>query len=135
MTIKLITKGGSGDFVTRFMGSGSASIGASGDVITLTPPSGQRVRLTHLSNEVGVNETVMSIFLGALDVTGSVAINGADPTGSGVVSIGSYAAYLQAQPPSGNVRYITGKVDEVLTVKKNSGTLVGTLYYGYEFGE
>ena len=133
MSEKLISvAGGGGDFVTRAVASSSLSIGAT--TVTITPPSGQRVRLTHLSNEAGNTETNIDVIFGSTTVF-SGSVNGSDPTGSGVLTVGSYMTYSQVQPPSGNVRSITGKTGEALTIEKSSGTIVATLYYGYEFGE
>ena len=123
-----------GDFITRSVSGGSVSSGSSGDIITLTPPADQRIRLTHLSTVSGVQENNISIFVGADDVTGVVSIKGDAPTYTGQISIGSYQPYAAGNPPSANHRQLTFGKNEVVVIRKNTGTTTNTVYYGYEAG-
>jgi hypothetical protein len=123
------------DFVTRAIGGGTISAGASGDVITLTAPAGQRVMLTHLSTTAGVGEAGISVFIGGVDVTFSITINGSLPNSNTTLSVGSYQPYAAGVPPISNHKSLTGKKDEVIIVRKLSGSTVNTLYYAYQYGE
>ena len=124
----------SGDFITRLIGGAVISAGASGDLVTLTPPSGQRVRLTHLSNVAALTESNISVIVGGVDVTGVVSINGGAPTGSSR-SVGSFQAYAAGNPPNGNHTHLTGGTDEVVVIRKTTGSTSNDLYYSYQFGE
>lgn len=124
------------DFATRAIGGGTVSSGASGVILTLTPPTGQRVRLTHLSttDNVFASEGVISVFFDSVKVVNQVTLYGYEPT-FGSFSVGSFQDYAAANPPIGNFKYFTGAVDEVLTVDKAIGNTTFDVYYGYEFGE
>ena len=121
-----------GEFVTDSVGNGSFTPpNAVGLVVT--PPPGQRVRLTHLSVDVSGSEANITVAFGSTNVLTNVTIWGASAT-NGTYSIGKYQPYPVGQPPWGNHTYITGKTDEPLTITKVS-PLSYTLYYSYEFGE
>jgi len=137
MSVKLNTVvGGSGDFSTRSVVYGLLSSGATGDIIIITPPSGERVRLTHLSteNNVASEELSMSLKFGTTTIISLKTLNGAEPTFS-KFSVGNYFPYGYAGivSPQGNSPFFTGKKDEVLTISK-TGTTTNTIYYTYEFG-
>tara|TARA_R110000787_G_scaffold30833_1_gene82335 strand:- start:3 stop:404 length:402 start_codon:yes stop_codon:yes gene_type:complete len=133
MSEKLISiVGAPSDFATRFMGGGTF---VSPNVlnIVLTPPDGQRVRLTHLSTS-GANEVSgVSIDIGAANVVVSKTLSGGTPLLASKFSVGSYQDYAAGTPPSGNYTYFTGGINEIMTI--SGGTLSTTVYYGYEFGE
>ncbi len=127
------------DFATRFMGGGTIPIGSSGTPVTVTPPPGQRVRLTHLSTTAGVSQTGIRVSFGG-SIVRSGTVNGEDPEGTGGVSstfsIGSYQAYPAGLPPSHNYMQWTGDTDEALTLTKyDAGATAQTVYYGYQLGE
>ena len=125
-----------GDFITRAAAGGTIAIGATGGatILTLTPPTGQRVRLTHLSTTAGANQVGISVLIGAETVISELDLDGDTPNTATKFSIGSYQAYGAAAPPLANYRQFTGKVDEALTITKNAGNTVSTIYYGYEYG-
>lgn len=122
------------DFATRFMGGGSISIGSGGSLVTLAPPNGQRVRLTHLSTATGASQSGISVLFDAEVVISEDVINGDTPSASSI-SVGSYQDYAAGAPPNGNYLFWTGKVDEAITIVKNAGNTTQIVYYGYEFGE
>ena len=136
MSVKInAVMGTTGIFTARSISGGKILAGASGDIISLTPPVGQRVKLTHLSTVAGDVESNMTVTIGTTDVTGVVAIDGNSPTGAGVITIGSYQAYPAGNPPATNFLQLTGKVNEVVKVTKNAGNTSFDVFYGYEFGE
>lgn len=124
-----------GEFVALVADSGVVSIGASGTLVTLTPPVGQRVRLTHLSTTSAVTQVNITVRFDAIDLVTAKSIKGDSPQGPTEFSIGSYQAYTAGLPPSGNHKYITGKIDEVLYIILTTATTTAELYYAYEFGE
>ena len=60
-----------GEFISFSSGSGVINGGAGGDILTLTPPSGQRVRVTHLSTTALAIQSGISILFG--DITGKTS--------------------------------------------------------------
>ena len=123
-----------GDFITREAAGGAVSSGVTGPILTLTPPSGQRVRLTHLSTTAGAAQTGISVLLGASTVIDELELDGDSPNTTAKFSVGNYQAYGAAAPPFGNYSQFTGKANEVVTILKNAGNTTATVYYGYEFG-
>jgi len=121
-----------GEFVAREAGSGLFVSPNPVDLV-VTPPPGQRVRLTHLSTASGGGEGDVTVAFGATNVLTSAVILGRLPTND-AYSVGNYQPYPAGNPPWGNHKYITGKTDEVLTVTKPFA-ISNTLYYAYEFGE
>ena len=121
------------DFATRFMGGGTVTTAGAGDILTLTPPSGQRVRLSHLSTAAGTTRPSLKLRFDALEITITFTLDGDDPSSSWTV--GSYQEYSVGNPPSGNHEFFTGAVDESFIIQSTSGASSGTIYYGYEYGE
>ena len=132
-SLSSIVKSG-GDFITRFAGGGTISSGNTGTLVTLTPPAGQRVRLTHLSTTEGVEQAGISVLIGSETIIDKLDLNGARPLNATKFSVGSYQPYPISTPPVTNYHQFTGKVGEALVILKNAGNTVPILYYGYEFG-
>ena len=123
-----------GEFVA-LVAAGGTVVNPNTMNLVLTPPSGQRVRVTHLSTLAGVNQSSISITIGGASVLTNKTIQGDAPDASAnEFSIGSYQPYTAGLPPSGNHLYITGKTDEAINIT-SSGALSNTIYYAYEFGE
>ena len=122
------------DFATRAMGGGTTSSTGDGTpILTLTPPTGQRVRLTHLSTTAGTNRPSIKLRFGSLDITPTYTLDGDDPSSN--FTVGSYQDYSAGNPPSGNFEFFTGDTDEVFYIISTAISGTGTIYYGYEFGE
>ena len=128
----IIKKGG--DFITRFASGGVVASGATGTLRTLTPPTGQRVRLTHLSTTAGANQVGISVTLGVETVIDELDLDGDSPNVDTKFSVGNYQPYAASLPPYGNYHQFTGKTDEALVILKNAGNTTVAIYYGYEFG-
>ncbi len=125
-----------GEFVASEAGGGTINSGVTGDILTLTPPAGQRVRLTHMSTLSGFEQNGISILFGSTTVLSEKIISGPVPNAqTDRYSIGSYQSYAAGAPPSGNHKFITGKTDEALIINKNAGNTARAIYYAYEFGE
>ena len=136
MTIK-VGGGGGGMFTAKSI-SGRvqlASGAAAGAVITLTPPSGQRVKLTVLQAEVGAGAQVnMTLTVGANTLITSQTLSSESNTIVGGFKIGTgdsagavTLSHFNTHPP------ILGEVDEVVTLTAAAIT-ISAISYNYEFG-
>ena len=127
--------GGGGAFVPSLI-SGWKQIGTglSGDYIILTPPLGERVKLTGLI--AGFTETTVEIDI-AIKVNAVAVITGSLSGGAlsvdGEFMVGVSVATPQFKQP-GSISSITGGVDEVIAVNKTTGTTGDSTHYSYEFG-
>ena len=126
---------GSGGFVSRLAAAGEISAGVTGDILVLTPPPGQKVRLTHLAVGLTFEQIDISVLFGGVSVITNGAVNGENPSGNTRFSVGRYGAYPAGATPNGNYLYFTGGTDEVLTINKTPGNTGVAIQYGYEFGE
>lgn len=123
--------GGGGGSVSKFV-SGMLTIGSgvSGDIITLTPPAGQRVKLTHLS--ASAPESGMTVQINAIDVLTSMQINTAQGYAVGSYTLGVVAGTSTLPSVTSP---ITGNVGEVLVIQKDTGNTGSTIRYMYSFEE
>ena len=122
------------DFITRSAGGSLISSGQTGTLLTLTPPAGQRVKLTHLSTLSGSIQSGISVIIGGSTVINALTVDGGSPNSASKFSLGRYQPYAAGDPPFGNYSQFTGRTDEVLTITKNAGNTTTVLYYAYEFG-
>lgn len=107
-------------FVPRFVSlSIQVSAGATGTVVTLTPPASQKVRLTRLAS-TGTDQDITVLVDGNTVVTGTLE--------SASSAFNSYSVGT-----SGTILDITGNIDEVITITK-TGSSFG-IDYAYAFGE
>ena len=125
--------GGSDGGVTKFYsGAQQISSGVSGDILTLTPPAGQRVRLVSLNSNAGGNEPGITISVGAVDVITSLNLiqnAGAASNGNFVINGGTRTSGA----PNG-LDSLLGEIDEVIVVKKDAGSTANIINYAYAFG-
>ncbi len=125
--------GGGGAFTTRWISGGiQIASGLSGVLFTITPPSGQKVRITGLTTDAQYSsQSGISLTIGGATVTSnlSLAPYGAAMDGTFGVAGGSTAI------SAGFLSEITGGTDEVITLVKDSGAAVQGMFYSYEFGE
>ena len=132
-TLSAIVKTG-GDFITRAASGGVIATGNTGTLVTLTPPTGQRVRLTHLSTTAGTNQSGVSVNIGTKTVIDQLDLDGDSPTATVKFSVGNYQAYAAGTPPVSNFHKFTGGKNEDIVISKNTGNTTTSIYYGYEFG-
>ncbi len=71
--------GGGGAFVAREAASGFLNSGVTGTILTLTPPAGQRVQLTHLSTDTGFEQTGISVVFGTTTLITEKTLAGPNP--------------------------------------------------------
>lgn len=119
---------GAGVFQAEFM-SGSLQVapGAAGNIIVITPPAGNRVRLTELATTAGT-ETGISMTVGAKNVVTSLDLESiSTSTGAGEFKIG-------ISDGTSNTAEILGDTDETVTIIKDAGNTTQTITYSYEYG-
>jgi len=127
MTVKTSALGGSGTFIAKFASSTIlVAIGQTGTFITLTPPSGQRVKLAGLASQSSVLTSLTTVSVGGVAVISDALLEGAanTPNATNQLMIG-YAASNQSP--------ITGEVDEVISISTNVATSA-PIVYAYQFG-
>ena len=130
MTIKLSSKGGGGGQFksTFFSGRKTVSSGAAGDFLIITPPSGQKVKLTGLAS--GGAEDDINITVGSTLVVNSLRLFSSTPPGVDNFVIGDNVGLAGS---AGNTQYIMGDLDESITINKVAAT-ANNIAYSYEFG-
>tara|TARA_R110002096_G_scaffold757_1_gene4294 strand:+ start:797 stop:1192 length:396 start_codon:yes stop_codon:yes gene_type:complete len=125
-------KSGGADFTATFI-SGATQVlaGVSGNIITLTPPAGERVRLDQLfSGGGGTTETGISITVGGVNVVTSLILGSENANVTGLFNVGQGGIKSH-----GTVSSILGAVNQVIVIIKDTGVTANTVSYGYEFGE
>tara|TARA_R110002124_G_scaffold155932_2_gene323123 strand:+ start:231 stop:626 length:396 start_codon:yes stop_codon:yes gene_type:complete len=120
----------SGAFVPTFISpTATISAGASGSIITLTPPSGERARLTSLvSNRT---DNVVTVSVGGVNVISKALGTDAANTNLFIIASGGSQTYLNSN--NGLIREIMGGVNEQIIVIR-SGLTSATIRYAYQFG-
>jgi len=119
--------GGGGAFVSSFVSPTVAiSSGATGTIATITPPTGERVKLTGLSAFTSSQTNLTTVTVGGVDVV--VAVNletyNNPPNSANEMLIGF---------ENSNQDSVIGNVDDVFEIKTNVATSTTTLYT-YQFG-
>lgn len=104
----------------------NVAIGSSGTLVTLTPPQGQYVLLSFLTSTVAV-EAGITINISSNSIASSIPLGNGTSFNFGSVIIGNYG--------SASTQSIRGGINETLTIVKDTGTTVNTLYYAYSFLE
>lgn len=106
----------------------NVAIGSSGTLVTLTPPQGQYVLLSFLGSSVAF-EAGITINISSNSIASSIPLGIINGTSFnfGSVIIGNYS--------SASTQSIRGGINETITIVKDTGTTVNTLYYAYSFLE
>ena len=120
--------GGGGGFITKYASPNiSVASGSTGTFATLTPPQGQKVKLTGLVSAASSHTIGTTVTIGGVDVVNDEKLTSSD----GVLIVdGMSVGYAN---PIQN--YITGDVNEVIELKASGGALQTGVYYSYQFGE
>lgn len=117
--------GTSGEFIPTFDSAFlNVASGASGDVIVLTPPEGERVKLRQLRFASANFEPI------DVEINGKVVITG-DLSDTAPNNIGKY---IINDAVNGGISHIFGGVNDVIKVVKPSGSTSQTIVYMYQFG-
>jgi hypothetical protein len=108
--------------------------GASGDIITLTPPAGKRVRLDMLNStndEAGITiTTTTDTVINSLTLASKVQAMAAgefmigESWASAGVSGGSSAPYI-----------LTKNSNDTIVISKDAGSTSQSIYYSYSYGD
>lgn len=118
-----------------FSGSLQVAIGASGNVITITPPAGMRARLTGLAAANVEND--ISVIKGSTKVVDNKILSnignnsqlGLFMVGDGMASGGTGGTGTQI------LSSVTGEIDEVITVVKEAGVTDNIVRYSFAYGD
>lgn len=128
--LKLIY-GGGGSFVPSFF-SGALQIapGATGTILTITPPVGKKVRLTSLVvANLGSSETNVSILSAGVTVIGPLTLSSAGGTVVGTFTVGQTVNAGLAN----SIEYIESISS--ITITKSPGSTTVPVSYSYAFGD
>jgi hypothetical protein len=132
-----IAGAGEGFIAEEVSGQLSLASGASGDIITLTPPSGKRVRLDMLNSNTGESGLTVT-------VSGNVVINSLNLAGSAAaLSTGDFRVGLTGAPgtsePRGNdssvLNLVTSNSNDTIVIAKDTGSTTSTITYSYSYGD
>ena len=122
--ILLSSFGTGSEFIVKFASKGQlVSIGATGTYITLTPPSGQRVRLSGLAG-ASTQTNLTTITVGGSDVVTDALLLSTNDNSMGADNF---------KIGYGLNNEITGDVNEVIEITTNVATSSSTNYH-YQFG-
>jgi hypothetical protein len=126
--------GGGGGFVVK-SASGALSLPntqPAGDILVITPPIGQRVKLTTLVKQ-GLTQAGYTITVGSTVVVNNLTLTDEiDNPVAGSFLVGSTPVF-QNNYGSRGITEILGGVDEAITV--NSANITNSkIYYSYQFG-
>jgi hypothetical protein len=130
--LKLIYGGGGSFRPTFFSGSLTILSGASGTLLTITPPVGKKVRLVSLSSAVATSEANIQITVDGSIVVGPLNLSSSLPAGAGQFCVGSVSG------PSGainnvSIDYLEGISSIVIT--KTTGSTSNALSYSFAYGD
>lgn len=132
--LKLIYGGGGGFAPSFFSGALRILAGATGTIITITAPVGKKVRLTALwstSDNADVSVLVNgSAVINALTLTKEPNAIGAFAVGRVGLSDGNGSVIVGS---SSTIDYIESI--NTITVVKNTGSTVGSVFYSYAYGD
>lgn len=118
--------GGGGGFITKFAsGLIVVTSGATGTFATLTPPSGQKVRLTAIAG-VALQTNLTTVTVGGVDIVTAVELEGENlqPNAANEFKINFGGS---------NQNFIDGDTDEVMELKTDV-SLSSNTNYTYQFG-
>ena len=125
--------GGSSGFSTRFIsGFQIISSGVTGDLVTITPSAGRKVKLSTLqTNNTTTLQAGISISIGGTDIITEKILGGGNSADEFIIGVQATDSVLTP----GRHLSIQGNTDEVVKIVKNAGNTGVDIYYAYEFGE
>ncbi len=127
---------GGGDFVPTFH-SGRQEIeqSSSGTILTLTPPTGERVRLTMFSPSSTFSVSDLQLNIDGVQVClGDCTGESSQVSDWCVSSAGGANSSISNEDWAGYIPEVLGGVDEVITVVATGGNISSEIYYGYQTG-
>lgn len=133
--MKLSKNSGSSFKLNEFTGTLQAAAGASGDIITITPAAGKKVKLTGLA--AAVIENGISVYRGTKKVVNNKSLQAA----ANLVNVGGFIIGngMSSGTFAGGGTHVLvdvqGEVNEVIRVVKESGSTGSIIYYSFADGE
>lgn len=131
--------GGGGAFIAKFSSKRLEVLaGATGAFITITPPAGQRARLTTMATDTNStqNNNIQIEVGGSIVVASGIYRNA--PNQNGAYSVGLFqagnATTLGSDNAVGIVPTIMGEPDEVIIVRATGAPTDRAMRYSYETG-
>lgn len=127
-----LVSGGGAIANSFYSGTLQVASASSGNLVIITPPSGERVILNSLlfgSNETGitVNGSLTGDVISSLDYSSNTQ-------GSGTFAIAPFVSTSSAINNAGVTGPLTFEINEVVTVIKDSGSTGSIMYYSYSYG-
>ena len=130
--------GGGGLVLTTILTPQSVAAGATGDIITITPPAGKRAVLLGLWSQLTTTETNITVSVAASSViTGTLAGTGTSAGGALLYKIGTAAATGNATSFGGPTvdMIVAPLADQVITVNKSGGNTANQITYIAAYGD
>jgi hypothetical protein len=125
---------GGGILITKLISGGlTVSSGASGTLVSLTPPAGERVVITNLVSDTGGIEADLSV-----EVGGTAVISGGTLASGNITGGSSFYVGINNTDTNGaanGILGITGGKNETIDIIKDSGTTSFDIHYQYMFGK
>ena len=120
-----------GGFATKFIsGTTLISSGSSGTLLTITPPSGQKVRITYLTMATVTTQPNINLRIGGVNVATGITLRhrdgGFDNGDANFFKIGGRDAPLS---------YLEGESDEAIDIVLTTGTTAAEIQVMYMYGE
>lgn len=132
MTIEVGGGGSGGVFVPSFASTAILiGNGASGIIFTITPPSGERVRLNNLVGAADNPNTELKIGTVAIISGKTLKFN---PSTIDSYSVSNSGGNSNSTATAGNLFGVFGGVDEAISFRMITGSTTNNLFYAYEFG-
>jgi hypothetical protein len=130
-----LSNSGGGSAISFFSGTVVLASGASGDLITLTPPAGKRVIIKTLfpADYVESDITIQGSISGEIVSGKTLNANAAQAAGTFFIGQSTYSGTTEINNAGGIIE-LAGEVDEVITVKKNTGATGAAIHYSYAYG-
>lgn len=124
-----------GEFVPEFFSGALLSERyKEGVIFEISPPAGQRVRLTHLGSTISNGgEPGISVFVGGREVVKNLTLASDDVIKPGrfmVKNTGRHYRYTDF----GSITHIDGRLGETIQIVKNQGKSLAVIQYSYAFG-
>ena len=128
--LKLVYGGGGSFTPTFFSGALQLTSGATGTLLTITPPAGKKVRLTSLVMTTG-GTTEASI---SVSSSGSPVVSGLTLVSAASGSVCSFVVGQTVNGVSGNNIDYVDSISSI-TISKSSGSTTNPITYSYAYGD
>lgn len=130
--LKLVYGGGGSFNPSFFSGTLTIGSGSSGNILTITPPAGKKVRLTGLASNTSTTETGISVTTSQGTVVSALTLSHSSGSVNGQFCVASNLS-VGGTPSTNGIPYI----DSITTIviNKNTGSTVNNIFYSYAYGD